>query len=373
MVQDESCILADALAQIRANCSGATPALGSFAVLDGIWDGQALQHAEVELERAAPPPSGDGEFARLSLAGVGHNLTARGRALSALRAYFAEQDLLEIDAPFIVPAPGLDAYVEAVKVNGGYCTTSPEFQLKRLLAAGLPRLYCLGHVARAEEDGPWHEREFCMLEWYRAFAGAEEVQRDTEELLRRVARAVGGRSQMALPDGRRVDLEPPFERMSVREAFRLYADIADAADLAAEDESLYFQIFVDRVEPALARIDRPLFLQEFPASQAALARLSSTDPTVAERFELMIGGIELCNGFVELTDATEQRARFAQELQRRRARGQPTPPTDERFLSALAAGMPPAAGNAVGVDRVIALCLGQARIDQVMAFPRCWL
>ncbi|MEZ4226313.1 MAG: amino acid--tRNA ligase-related protein [Polyangiaceae bacterium] len=188
-----------------------------------------------------------------------------------------------------------------------------------------------------------------------------------------MARAVGDSSHVDLSDGRRVDLEPPFERMSVREAFRLYADIADAADLAAEDESLYFQIFVDRVEPALARIDRPLFLQEFPASQAALARLSSTDPTVAERFELMIGGIELCNGFVELTDATEQRARFAQELQRRRARGQPTPPTDERFLSALAAGMPPAAGNAVGVDRVIALCLGQARIDQVMAFPRCWL
>ncbi|MEZ4226312.1 MAG: amino acid--tRNA ligase-related protein [Polyangiaceae bacterium] len=168
VVQDESCILADALAQIRANCSGATPALGSFAVLDGIWDGQALQHAEVELERAAPPPSGDGDFARLSLAGVGHNLAARARALSALRAYFAEQDFLEIDAPFIVQAPGLDAYVEAVKADGGYCSTSPEFQLKRLLAAGLPRPYCLGHVARAEEDGPWHEREFCMLEWYRA-------------------------------------------------------------------------------------------------------------------------------------------------------------------------------------------------------------
>src|SRR5690606_34346786 len=168
--------------------------------------------------------------------------------------------------------------------------------------------------------------------------------------------------------GARVDLSLPFARLSVREAFRRYAGIPDAPELAARDEDRYFQVLVDQVEPALARLGRPVFLYDYPASQAALARLSPSDPSVAERFELYVGEVELCNGYGELTDPVEQRARCELDRARRRALGRPVPELPERFLAALEQGMPPASGNALGMDRLLMLLCGQARIDAVTPF-----
>jgi lysyl-tRNA synthetase class 2 len=286
-----------------------------------------------------------------------------------IREYFASQGFLEIDPPQRVRAPGVDRHVDALRAQDGYLVTSPELGLKRLLVGGIPRLYSLSHAFRRNEQGNLHEPEFLLLEWYRAFAGQPEVERDTEEVVVAVARALRGKSDLVTPTGRRLDLRTPFPRLSVSEAFARHAGIRDVASLAAEDEDRYFELFVARVEPALAKLDRPLFLFDYPLSQAALARPSREDPRFAERFELYAGGIELCNGYGELTDPREQRRRFhAERLARRKAR-RPVYPTDRRFLRALAEGMPPSGGNALGVDRLILLATGANSVQEVVPLP----
>ncbi len=368
-------VLADAFGQVNVRFRS-TPELqiGDFVVVaGGIEEPGHLSDAELIERHPARPPRGDSDFARFSLAGVGKRLRMRSRGFEVIRETLTGLGFIEVDAPMLVRAPGLDSFVEAVPCGDEYLSTSPEFQLKRLLAGGVPRLYCLGHVARADETGHRHEREFCMLEWYRAFAGADAMRRDTEQVVSRVALSLTGAEWITLPAGSRIDLRPPFERMTVREAFRSWVGVADAAALAEADPARYFRLFVDVIEPALARLDRPVFLEQYPASQAALARLSPSDPSVAERFELFVAGVELCNAFVELTDEREQRKRFELELQRRRARGHADVPLDERFLDALSQGLPPCTGNALGVDRLLALCMGQSEIRDVMPFPQDWL
>jgi lysyl-tRNA synthetase class 2 len=162
---------------------------------------------------------------------------------------------------------------------------------------------------------------------------------------------------------------PPFRRLSVAAAFKKYADGADALMLAETDEARYFELLVERVEPGLARSKKPVFLMDYPRSQAALACASPKNPRTAQRFELYLGGIELSNGFSELTDATEQRQRFQEERRQRRAARQPVYALDERFLAALHEGMPRAGGNALGLDRLLMLVCGAASIADVMAFP----
>ncbi len=208
-----------------------------------------------------------------------------------------------------------------------------------------------------------------MLEWYRAFAGLPQMLADTEQLLRVVAERVSGRAQLFGPAGQVYELALPFQRITVREAFREYAGVADAVDLAHTDEARYFELLVSQVEPGLAREPAPLFLWKYPANQAALARLTPEDPSVAERFELYVGGVELCNGYDELTDPLEQRRRFELDAARRTTEGRPSYPLDERFLSGLTSGMPRAGGNALGFDRLLMLATGARELAEVIAFP----
>jgi elongation factor P--(R)-beta-lysine ligase len=172
-----------------------------------------------------------------------------------------------------------------------------------------------------------------------------------------------------------VDIGAPFERLSVAAAFERYAGIDEARALAMakDDEDRFFRLLVERVEPKIARSARPVFLVGYPATQASLARISPADPRVCERFELYVGGVELCNGFGELTDPDEQRRRLERDRAERARLGKPVYPIDERFLAALSEGMPRSAGNALGVDRLLALCLGERTIGDVMGFPRPWL
>jgi lysyl-tRNA synthetase class 2 len=301
-----------------------------------------------------------------------HALILSQEAHAAVRQYFRSEGFLEVQTPTFGVCPGLDPHVHALGSAPGTAAlertmTSPEFYMKRLLSRGLPRIFQLATVFRSEEIGPWHEPEFTLLEWYRAYESLDSVMTDTERLVDVVAetlRANGGSAPLPA-----LDLGRPFARLSIKEAFRTYAGIADCHDLADADPAAYFQTFVDRVEPKLAELRHPVFLTEFPASQAALARLSPSDPRVALRFELVLGGIELCNGYDELTSASEQRARFEAELDRRRAAGEPTYPLDERFLLALTDGMPPAAGNALGLERLLAVLTGARRIEEFYAFP----
>jgi elongation factor P--(R)-beta-lysine ligase len=370
----DECQLSDALASVRvALPGGATLSAGELVVVEGRYDGRALIDAEL-IERAHyAEPRGDGDWARLAWRGVATHLQARSRALGAVRSYFARERFLEVETPLRVPAPGVDLHLDAIPASGAYLISSPELHMKRLLSAGLPRIFQLARASRQGELGLIHEPEFCMLEWYRAFAGLEEVLADTEHLLREVALSVSGEAKLFGASGQAYDLALPFSRVTVREAFHEYAGIADAVDLSLSDEARYFELFVAHVEPGLAREARPLFLWKYPANQAALARLSAQDSSVAERFELYVAGVELCNGFDELTDAAEQRARFEHDSARRASVGRPVYPTDERFLAALESGMPRAGGNALGFDRLLMLATGARELADVMAFHACVL
>jgi lysyl-tRNA synthetase class 2 len=236
--------------------------------------------------------------------------------------------------------------------------------MKRLLAAGMPRIHQLCKVYRSEEHGTLHEPEFTMLEWYRSHADFHAMMQDTERLVASVAGELSGSTVIAGKSGP-IDLAPRWERLRVHEAFERYAGVS--VDSLLPDEEAFYRTLIERVEPALGR-NKPTFLTHYPASMASLARLSREDASVAERFEAYIDGIELCNGFSELTDPSEQRARFEADLAERKRRGKPLYPVDERFLGALAHGIPEAAGNALGVDRLLMLLLGERDISSVLAF-----
>jgi lysyl-tRNA synthetase class 2 len=287
-------------------------------------------------------------------------LRLRARAMQAIRDFFQERDFVEVDTPSIVPSPGLDVHLSAFEVrdpNGkvvGWLATSPEYQMKRLLCDGAERIFQLCKSHRAEEHGAHHEREFTMLEWYRTNAGSDEVIRDTEALVARVAEALGG----DLLDAVRA----PWERITVDEAFERHA----GRRIDPADEAQFFQVWAEEVQPALGR-EAPVVVVAWPASMASLAKLDA-DGT-ADRFEAFFRGVELCNGFGELTDAEEQRLRFERDQDDRGARGLPVYPIDRRFLEALEGGMPESGGNALGVDRLLMLLTGADSLQAVMPFP----
>src|SRR5580700_11318041 len=294
-------------------------------------------------------------------------LRQRANVVSLVRSFFAQRDFLEVETPLLVPSPGLDLHLEAFEVvtrsPARYLITSPEYQMKRLLAEEHARIFQITKCFRKGEEGQHHNPEFTMLEWYRANAGIDDVMRDTEEL---VALVTGGRVTLG---ERTIDTRAPCERWTVCEAFERFAGIGEdeTLDLAANDEERYFQLMVESVEPGLAALEHAVFLTDYPASQASLARRRPGDPRVAERFELYVGGIELCNGFGELTDVAEQRARLERDREERSTRGLPVYPIDEKFVDALA-HVPPSGGNALGLDRLVALVCGTTEIRKVISF-----
>ncbi|MBX3201554.1 MAG: EF-P lysine aminoacylase GenX [Labilithrix sp.] len=332
--------------------------------------GRAGARRGAARRRAPPRPR-----AVTTTSGYVKRLAERARALETTRAFFASRGYLEVETPIAIPSPGLDLHLDAFEAvptgvamaTGAperFLSTSPEYQMKRLLAAGHGRIFQITRAFRAGEVGERHNPEFTILEFYRPGAGADAVMRDTEQL---VARVTGGSVTI---DGRTIDVRPPLPRLTLLEAFERYAATPpdETLRLAEHDEDAFFEKLAFEVEPALATLDRGVFVTEYPASQASLARKKPGDPRVAERFELYVAGVELCNGFGELTDAGEQRARFERDQAARAGRKKPVYPIDERFLDALARGMPEAGGNAIGFDRLVALACGTRAIGEVLAF-----
>ncbi|MBI5014224.1 MAG: EF-P lysine aminoacylase GenX [Deltaproteobacteria bacterium] len=282
------------------------------------------------------------------------NLWFRARVVQAIRAFFIGRGYLEVETPHRIPAPAPEAHIDAVGSEGWYLHTSPELCMKRLLAVGHPRLFQVCRCFRKGERGRRHLPEFTMLEWYRAGADYRGLMEETEELVGEVAATCGGRQ---------FDLSRPWERLTVAEAFARFTTTTPEAALAdgSFDERVAFEI-----EPHLGQ-GRPLFLCDYPAPLAALARRKPGNPSVAERFELYLQGVELANGFSELTDVAEQRDRFAAERGVRAAAGKDPYPLPERFLEDLAR-LPESAGIALGVDRLVMLLAGAETIDEVVAF-----
>lgn len=294
-------------------------------------------------------------------------LRTRARVMRAIRAYFDDEGFLEVETPLMVPSPGLDLHLMAFEARGlgvpRWLITSPEYQMKRLLGAGEP-IYQLARCFRRGELGSHHEPEFTMLEWYRPNAGAEDVMRDTEQLVASLAAALHGAPRIER-DGEVIDVAPPWPRRTVEELFRTSTG-HEVHDVLPNEEA-FFRAWVDEVEPELGHA--PCFVTRWPASMASLARLCPDDPRWADRFEAYVGGLELCNGFGELVDPVEQRARLERDRDARRAQDLDDYPIDERFLAALEEGLPESGGNALGVDRLVMLLTGAEAIADVLALP----
>ncbi len=273
-------------------------------------------------------------------------LMGRARVLRTIRAFFDGRGFTEVETPVRIPAPANEAFLEPPPSGERWLRTSPELHMKRLLAHGAGKIYQMGPCFRAGERGSRHNPEFTLLEWYRPDDTIAALYADVADLVSAVL-------------GRR--LEP--RRLRVAD---LYRDLAGWDPLAAWDEDRFDEDMALKIEPALPR-EGLVYLTDYPAPAAALARLNPADPRVAERFEAYLGGLEIANGYGELTDAAEQRRRFEATIAMRRARGLPTYPLDEPFLADLPA-MPPTAGIALGVDRLVMAALGADAITQVRPF-----
>jgi len=331
--------------------------------------------------------------------------------IAAVRGYFIAEGFAEVETPILQTMPGAEVHLHAfaTELKGPrpgepaqklYLHTSPELAMKKLLVAGMPKIFQFAHVFRNGERSAQHHPEFLMCEWYRS-QGSEngcqvpsdlfaQVMQDCVTLVRVAAEAAGRKLFDA--NGMTCDPFGDWETLGVTDAFRRYADIdllstapdpeiPDAALLAREVariglrthesdswDDLFFRVMGEKIEPLLGK-GRPTLLCDYPVSMAALARPKAGDPRVAERFELYICGIELANGFHELADAAEQRRRFEADMAQKEKLYGETWPLDEDFLAALAYGLPDSAGPALGLDRLVMLCAGADKIDDVLWAP----
>jgi lysyl-tRNA synthetase class 2 len=305
-------------------------------------------------------------------------LKTREKIVREIRQYFNAWGFLEVSTPARVRSPGQEVHLDAIPAGDGqWLITSPEYHLKRLVAEGLGPLFEIARCWRADESGPHHRTEFTMLEWYRVNQPLEVLAADCEALIR-IALEVVGR------DPGELGFREPFARTTVRELFAEHAGFPLLGDETPEElrgaalkagvavgsatawDDIFYQVFLDRIEPVLAR-SGPTFVFDWPAPLGALARPKPGDPRLVERFELYAGGLELANAFGELTDPVEQRRRFEAEARVRAARGKAVYPIDEALLAALPR-MPPTAGIALGLDRLVMLALGARDISEVLAF-----
>lgn len=303
-------------------------------------------------------------------------LHKRAETLAAIRRFFAARDVLEVDTPAMSHAGVTDLNIHSFKTRyrneiDCYLHTSPEFPMKRLLAAGAGSIYQICKVFRDDEQGRWHNPEFTMLEWYRPGFDHHSLMNEVDLLLQEVLGTVAA------------------ERLTYQDAFLTYAGcdpfsvtieelkrcaeshsiVVAGSEMRSASADVWLDLLMSHVVgPELGR-SRPTFIYDYPVSQAALARVRKDAAPRAERFELYFAGVELANGFHELTDASEQRVRFVADQSQRRAAGLFAPPMDEQLLAALNHGLPPCAGVALGIDRLLMLCAGAQAISEVIAFP----
>jgi lysyl-tRNA synthetase class 2 len=290
------------------------------------------------------------------------NLECRALINQFTRTFFIERDFLEVETPIRVPGVAPELYIIPFESEDWFLSTSPELYMKRLLAAGYDRLFQISHCFRKGEQGRHHNPEFTMLEWYRNGADYKQMIRDTEELVLTIAKKLDNSSIIHYRD-REIDLTPPWQRVTVRDAFLQAA----GWDPVTQPEPLRFD--TDLVTKVVTSFPpgRPIVLQDYPAGLASLDRLSPHEPKVAERAEVFIGGLELANAYSELNDSDEQRKRFREEIEeieREQGRKISLP---ERFLEAVAR-LPQCGGIALGIDRLVMLFSNTDRIDDVTAF-----
>ena len=282
--------------------------------------------------------------------------------IEAIRVFFMDQGFLEVETPIRIPAPAPELHIDAEESGAWFLQTSPELCMKRLLCDGHEKIFQICRCFRKGERGRRHLPEMTLLEWYASGLDYQDMMVQCEKLIRFVADRLGIGRYLTY-QGHRIEMTPPFDRLTVSEAFARHGEMTAKKAL---EEDRFDEIMGIHIEPTLG-LKKPIFLYDYPARCGALARCKPGDPAFAERFELYIAGIELCNAFSELTEPKEQRYRFERENRSRMAAGKRMYPTAEPFLRELSE-MPAAAGNALGIDRLAMLFTDSASIDRVVSF-----
>jgi lysyl-tRNA synthetase class 2 len=327
-------------------------------------------------------------------------LLLKSEALRLIRSFFSSRDFVEWPTPQLVVSPGLEVHLQGFvtdyldgrgRSQRCYLPTSPEFSLKKALCAGMERIYEICRCFRnGGETGPLHQCEFTMLEWYRAYADYRAIMTDVEELGVYLHQGLPSENSSVFR-ARQIDWRPPWPRTSVQEVFDQRCGVnlergaedldyfrAEAFRLLGEDsvesqdfDSLFYQLFLDLIEPHLG-LEKPEILYDYPISMAGLAAKKPTRPKFAERFEVYVAGVEIANAFTELNDPVEQKERFRRSLEEKRRRGYPEVPIDRQFLEELTYGMPPSAGIALGLERLLMAQTGTENIDDLFFLPHRW-
>ena len=296
-------------------------------------------------------------------------MKARAALLANIRAFFAARDVIEVETPLLAPAPVTDPFIQAFSVSGAmYLQTSPEYAMKRLLAAGFPSMYQLAKAFRHEEVGHLHNPEFTLLEWYRIGFGLDDLMDEVDVLLQQLL-TVGAARRFTYQDLFLHCLDfDPFDCTVDDLTERAKKENINIISSQLLDKDDWLQLlFTHSIEPKMG-FDVPWFVSDYPASQAALAQLKMSTHVVAERFEVYYKGFELANGYHELADPTIQTERFLQDCEKRRLLNLPEVPIDTRLVDALSFGLPDCSGVALGIDRLLLLQLGLQEIEEVLTF-----
>jgi lysyl-tRNA synthetase class 2 len=289
-------------------------------------------------------------------------LIKRARIIQAIREFFFNQGYLEVETPYRIPTPAAEAHIDAVCSGSWFLHTSPELCMKRILAANYQKIFQICKCYREGERGDQHLPEFTLLEWYQQGTDYNHLMRDCENLILFIADKMDWGDIISFK-GKQISLPKPWDKLSVKGAFEKYCPCLLSEVL---ENKCFEEMLVTHIEHHLGR-NRPLFLYDYPISLASFARAKKGDPTVAERFELYIGGMEIANGFSELVDVEEQKRRFEKDQQYRRSRGKTIYPDPKRFLDALT-HMPEAGGIALGIDRLVMFFTDSPTIDDVVTF-----
>lgn len=319
----------------------------------------------------------------------------RGRVVECIRNFFRGRNFLEVETPQMVRLPGMEPYLDTFKTTffdqsgsqkDQYLITSPEYAMKKILVSGEEKIFQICKSFRNKEtDSELHNPEFTLLEWYRSYASYEDIMKDTEELIEYTAKDILGKPNI-LYKGSQIDVSTPWPRIKIKDLFRDFAGIdyeifenTEKFRVAVKEkgykvdentsyDDLFFYVFMNEIEPKLG-FEKPVIVYEYPASMAALSKKCEDNSGYAERFEVYIAGVELCNAFTELNDPIEQKQRLEDERQQRIKMGKEDYAVDQSFIGALELGMPPAGGNALGVDRLAMLITDTHDIRDMMFFP----
>lgn len=332
-----------------------------------------------------------------------HQYDVRSRVIDSIRKFFKNEEFREVETPLLVKSPGTEPYLEVfestlkranLEDQKAYLLTSPEYSMKKLLAAGLGSIFQICKSFRNGEGiSGRHNPEFTILEWYRVNADYRDVMDDFEKMMLAILHGTKSKDKKTvgknelLFQGKIYDLTPPYPRISVAEAFEKYVGVSkdellsrDSLMAVAKEkdyqlgeettwEEVYNQLFLNEIESEIGKINKPVIIYDYPASQAALSRKKADDPRFAERFEVYMAGLELGNAFSELTDAKEQKERLEEELALREKLGKTKYELDNDFIDALSSGLPDTGGIAVGVDRLVMLFANVATIEETLFFP----